>query len=349
MVEIVKDSVFFFIPGFLGSELHGKKGKEDEYIWGSNGARNLNMMVLSPEKLTLNKINNNVVVGPVLRSVSGLFKDKIVYGDLIDFLCSKEGLWLMLGDNFFVFPYDWREDIFISAENFCEYILSVVKDKKEKNIIIISHSLGGLITRVMISKNHQILNNIVKHIQIASPVDGSAVAYKALRGFPDLNMTIPNCLISTTQKLPRRQKNKIKNIFQGFYSVFQSLPPEEEKILLNDNYSNSALDKSVWKNKDRYIDLAKKARTIISNNDHAIDTVCIYSAKYSTDSSYYVSKRYKINAINVKNGDNTVLSNSACAYSEFDNCCEIDNGDCDHVSICSNPDLFNKILEVCNG
>jgi pimeloyl-ACP methyl ester carboxylesterase len=91
----------------------------------------------------------------------------------------RDGLGLIEGKTFFPFAYDWRADNRSSADSLERFIRQVIKDKRLR---FIAHSMGGIVTRLMLKKHKDLLVRTDVLFQVASPIGGSAVAFAALNG-----------------------------------------------------------------------------------------------------------------------------------------------------------------------
>ncbi len=87
---------------------------------------------------------SNITIVPGLIKLDG-------YSIISQFLQDNQGL--VIGRNYFEFPYDWRRDNRVSARklaSFCdEKLASWRKDcgNREAKVILIAHSMGGLVSR----------------------------------------------------------------------------------------------------------------------------------------------------------------------------------------------------------
>lgn len=123
-----------FVPGLMGSELW----LGDERVWP-----NVKTMLSNPEiymypsevQLEPRAIVDEVVIVPNL-----IKQDQ--YNRLGDYLVDE--LKYRRGEDFFEFPYDWRQDVRISAGQLGNMIESISRDQP---IVIIGHSLGTYLTR----------------------------------------------------------------------------------------------------------------------------------------------------------------------------------------------------------
>jgi len=80
--------------------------------------------------------------------------------------------------NFFLFPYDWRQSIEKTSNDFNSYLQEKIwNNEPDKKINIIGHSLGGLVARIFTQKNKDRINQI---ISVGSPHKGVVQVYKPL-------------------------------------------------------------------------------------------------------------------------------------------------------------------------
>lgn len=130
-----------------------------------------------------------------------------------------------VADTYNEFVYDWRKNNLDHLEDFYN-ILSEVADE----IIIVAHSMGGLISKLMLNKyaGSEKVQKVTKLITLGTPWKGSIDAYKTLifgKQVPDF---IPFALF----------KEEAKKIVKYFPSVYQLLPSNEYFSLAKDSVGN---------------------------------------------------------------------------------------------------------------
>lgn len=126
-----------FVPGLMGSELW----MGNERVWPNVKTIFTNPEIYSyPSKVPLEprKIVDEIVIVPN-------FIKQDQYNRLGDYLV--EELNYQRGVDFFEFPYDWRQDVRISARQLSQLIDRL---PTKQPIIIIAHSLGTMVTRYYI-------------------------------------------------------------------------------------------------------------------------------------------------------------------------------------------------------
>ena len=147
-----------FIPGITGSVLSDAEGN---VIWGDLGSlrsSNFHQMNLLPTTGTPVALN----ASDVLREVPLLFGTIEVglYSGIIDFLAGKKTFRERIsgapykggyteGKDLFIFAYDWRRSNFATALALDAFITKHVPNGE---FDLIAHSMGGLVTRIMISQ-----------------------------------------------------------------------------------------------------------------------------------------------------------------------------------------------------
>jgi hypothetical protein len=169
--------LFIVVPGILGSKL--KKGKD--FIWG-------NLNGVTRDALVLNDASPSEVIPEFLDrfSIRNLFHID-VYGTLRDDLRFTDSpRW------YDEFPYDWRDDIRVSARHLHEHLLKTQEAMKNRDVIFIAHSMGGLVVRSWYdlyyrNENHRAEYGFLRQPQIiflGVPQNGSAAALlRLIHGF----------------------------------------------------------------------------------------------------------------------------------------------------------------------
>lgn len=146
-----------FVPGIVGSVLSDSDG---EIVWGNlaslRGSR-FERLNLLPE----NGEAERLVASDILRAIPLVFGafEIGLYGDLVEFLTGEEGRLAsravsgqvgeyVEGETLFVFPYDWRRSNFANARALNDFIEDNIPSGEYD---LIAHSMGGLVTRIMLS------------------------------------------------------------------------------------------------------------------------------------------------------------------------------------------------------
>ncbi|WP_434683174.1 lipase/acyltransferase domain-containing protein [Bacillus sp. PM5] len=177
-----------FIPGIMGSVLTEDRGAK---IW----PRFLPFPGFYEKKLSMEQEVNIVPIELV----------KQVYGNLKSELEGFE-------ENFEVFPYDWRKNNIKQLELLEEYI-----DLSADEVILVAHSMGGLIAKLFINKykGTELGNKVKKLITLGTPWLGAADAYKTIKYGKSLFWGLV------------LRDEDAKSISPTFPSIYQLLPNEQ--------------------------------------------------------------------------------------------------------------------------
>jgi len=132
-----EDRKLVFVPGIVGSIL---STPDEEVVWGNVSSirgsqfQRMNLLPASgaPEELVANDVLRDIPL------VFGAFEVGL-YGDMINFLTGKTSFFdsrtsrammgdFVEGDDFFVFPYDWRRSNFANAVALHDFIETNIPD-----------------------------------------------------------------------------------------------------------------------------------------------------------------------------------------------------------------------------
>ena len=131
----VKKAPLIFVPGIMGSRLF-KKGSS-EPIWPAMGwwdkghfkPKSLRDLTSITDKET----SQNEPLFP------------LVYSELLRYL---ENMGYILGQNFWVFPYDWTQSNRKSGRRLEQFIQDILSTHPQwRQVDVVNHSMGGLVTR----------------------------------------------------------------------------------------------------------------------------------------------------------------------------------------------------------
>jgi hypothetical protein len=131
----VKQVPLIFVPGIMGSSLF-KKGS-GEPIWPAAGwwdkgrfrITSLRAITSTPDRET----SQNEPLFP------------LVYSEMLRYF---ENMGYILGQNFWIFPYDWTQSNRRSGQKLEQFIQDILSTHPQwHQVDIVSHSMGGLVTR----------------------------------------------------------------------------------------------------------------------------------------------------------------------------------------------------------
>jgi pimeloyl-ACP methyl ester carboxylesterase len=334
-----------FVPGIMGSSLYLKKAKQE--VWGENIGITIHSLRKHPEKLNA----NDTYAGEVIRSMNFLNTVEIqeVYAPLIDFC--RNNLGLRVGDQFNAFAYNWLVDNTLTAKALAEDIKRL-DDKNNYRLCLIAHSMGGIVSRLMLLENPEIAERTKLFFQIATPVTGAAKAYDAIKRSRFLLLFEPHFdkFRLLLEEALRGDVQRLKKTLERCHSLYQLLPPQDV-ISLYDVYGTgySALDPMVWAEGLReYFEKAQQVHDKLKSQALSINIKCIYSDHDKTPIHYLVKAPTDPQKFEVIQqmpslilGDNTVTCASAIAYSEEPEL--VHNPPADHLGLCHNPEVHARL------
>jgi len=204
--------VVVIVPGIMGSELWN----DDECIWAD--IRRLMWGGLG--KLDID--------------IDGVLPKHIMpksYARIVDYLKESHDV--------FTFPYDWRKPLHTQVPLFAKVLkkIHVQQRAKEQPIRILAHSMGGLLTRLLISKNRTLWNDIIQHpgarfIMLGTPNNGS--------------YSIPRMLLGQDKLVKKLALIDLKNSIRELLDIVRKFPGVLELLPDFGSPSLNLFDKSTW-------------------------------------------------------------------------------------------------------
>jgi len=212
------------VPGILGSSLAIEKDPEFFGIWP-----------LTPSWVPLDDFLGDLLsdLGTNIREKSMDEKVSVVttgilpgaYDGIISAIIKKWGY--KIGNNFWTFPYDWRQSNDISGQMLAEFI----KSKNLDSVDIICHSMGGFVTRAAYKQGAP----IKRTAYIASPHFGNPLSYFELNpeirnvGFFDFYEK--GSMTDQVRHIIPDFEEKINNLYRKWPSAYELMPDD---IYLNE-------------------------------------------------------------------------------------------------------------------
>jgi len=246
--------VLVFIPAYEGSKLFdpdlAAKGDDPPCVWGGIDAiRDSNLYLAL-------RMPNPLVAGPML--TAGPID---VYSRFVTSLTQEQTTpgfhRYTLGSDFFIFSYDWRQEIAtVSAPQLGTALEKYARIHAEKTgvaaddteFILVAHSMGGLVARTFLSENPQWASRIASMVLVGVPNLGSVKAIKTLVVGPGgLKENATGFPASLLNLLPNNvDANVTKLVAVTRPSLYELLPfddPHWECVAANFSRTNiSALD-----------------------------------------------------------------------------------------------------------
>ncbi|HET9587352.1 MAG TPA: CHAT domain-containing protein [Anaerolineales bacterium] len=200
--------VVYVLPGIMGTHL----SEGETRIW-------LHLLELARGKILNLQISNRNIRPHSLVAMS--------YGNLVDYLSATHEV--------IPFPYDWRPSILEEAERFGKVLEAKLEETKQP-IRIVAHSMGGLVTRAMISLRPDIWEKICER-------DGSRFL---MLGTPNLGAhKILRLILGQEKTLRTLAMLDIKNSALRLLEVIIRFPGVLQILPMDDPLWNF-LDENTW-------------------------------------------------------------------------------------------------------
>ncbi len=347
------------IPGILGTEMT----IGDDKVWP-----NLPKMVLDPADkfmddlaLDSNGVPKNSAVNPgdVLGDINYVFGDFDYSTSLIKNLQSDG---YAIGQNLFIFSYDWRLSVQDNSARLKDYLSTVLKQTGAAKINFLAHSLGGLILKQYLETG-DVAATVDNVIFAGVPNLGTPLAAKILL-FGD-NLSIPLISSDELQKLSHDMPSiydllpsqDYYKVMPGFYDDLTNnskgiLNYPESKNLLLDNGENAALITAAEQlHTDAFdnFDFSTQPYHVynfISCGNYTVKTISkMYQGTPTFGQKITRDTKYRIYA---DSGDGTVILGSAEHLKVAPNQRYFFRG-IDHAHILSNPDVQSGIISIFDG
>jgi len=221
-----------------------------------------------------------------------------------------------LGNDMFVYHYDWRKNIGVNAENFEKYVNDKIlaSHTDTGKVILIGHSMGGLIARDYVQRTKG--GKTDKLITVGSPHRGSAKSYLIWEG-ADLGV-FPTAVSLGMRVFLEANKKK----FGSEVETIQGMVPSGLDLLPIDNFlrkkngSEIPISKMYWQNyylKNLEIglpDILSRFWTISGTGLDTLETMTVVEADWYDK----LTKKWKdgkpVEYLDA-DGDETVLTSSS--------------------------------------
>jgi pimeloyl-ACP methyl ester carboxylesterase len=225
--------VLVFIPAYEGSKLYDPtlNEKDDDLpcVWGSIDSIRSSKLYLSlrmPNPLDPKPL---ISAGPI-----------DVYGDFVDGVTGEEDQAhgfhpYTQGADFFIFAYDWRQEIAsVTAPRFAQALDEYAKIHEQKTgipakdtkFIIVGHSMGGLVARTFLGEHPEGADRISAMYLVGTPNLGSVKAIKTLvvgpGGLKENAITFPASLLNFLPNSVNANLTKLVAITRP--SLYELLP-----------------------------------------------------------------------------------------------------------------------------
>jgi len=195
-----KAPTVYVLPGLLGSKLGVTRNQQSALYW-------LDPTTLVPGKLTELAIGKRRALRAQGVMLPGYIKLKLMLE--------------IAGFKTVFYPYDWRR----SARDLGTQLAEVLADERAKDIMIVCHSMGGLVARVALKQLSGA--KVSRVVQLGTPNLGSFGLVQALRAsYPTVRKLGAVDLLHSAEHLSRQ-------VFHSFYSLHEMLPHPSQTPGLN--------------------------------------------------------------------------------------------------------------------
>jgi len=204
-----------FLPGVAGTQLWTRSSllQPEMELWPvPHVDADMTRMLLDEDGVP---IDSDVIPKDIIRSTISrgrpLHNQMGIYHGLMECIQSMEfddGTSYIEGENLFAWGYDWRMDNVAQLANLDRYVNSIRVKTNSKKVILVGHSMGGLISRAYAVKHPGKVDTV---ISIGSPYAGSPKPFYGL-------------LMGYTFGNPLAKRSVMKNLLQNAPSAYQLLP-----------------------------------------------------------------------------------------------------------------------------
>jgi predicted alpha/beta-hydrolase family hydrolase len=230
--------VLVFLPAYEGSMLYDphleKKGGEAPCVWGTLGAirsSDLYLALRMPNPLVARPMIDAGPIDVYGRFISAMTEEQ---DDESDFHPYTQGA------DFFIFAYDWRQEIAtVTAPLLGQELEKYARIHEEKTgipaqetrFILVGHSMGGMVARTFLSENPQWADRISALYLVGAPNLGSVKAIKTLiigpGGLKENALSFPTSLLNL---LPNNvDANVTKLVAISRPSLYELLPFDDPR------------------------------------------------------------------------------------------------------------------------
>jgi hypothetical protein len=319
--EHVQSRIAVLIPGIMGSTLT-YQGKP---LWTENIRENYAMI----------RRNSSLLRWTGERADAQLWKTVYLFGFPVAQLWAKTLSYLAgrktLIPTVVECGYDWRMSLQDSCKDVLKHVeqqigrkLDVPAATNDQRLVVITHSMGGLLIRVAIGSGRLHLSQVDRVIHFAPPLLGAPVAFRSLVAsatLPFLNELMSFGRFKNYDKFLKM----VYETFRTFPSLYELLPPVQVPFIRDSSYrrtnplSESYLNPTMSTHAiNTHAILAKADQDLYQanarvfsifsefNSDHTTDLEYRAQAVSAPESSYRILERWES-----AYGDGTVLAESA--------------------------------------
>jgi pimeloyl-ACP methyl ester carboxylesterase len=131
-----------------------------------------------------------------------------------------------LGEDFFLFPYDWRKDISLTTPLLDQKVDEIKAQTGSQKVDIVAHSMGGLVARNYISDSSR-AQNVRKLFTLGTPHLGSVDSLKKLKFGGCITQGFWNDFEEWTKACVGMSPSEVKDVLQNMTSGYELIPSRE--------------------------------------------------------------------------------------------------------------------------
>ena len=355
--------IVVLVPGFLGSSLwYQMDDRTKKFFWTDDMLQNYKLLRKNPDLLTykfpthsafIEEIYTNNV--PFIRH-AGKVK---IWNKMLEMLRSRDDI----SEDFILrFSYDWRKCIISSALSLGGFLEKKLEDLLEMKcklcnppdgvptrLVLIGHSMGGLLIRACIAEKLVHPAWLDKVFFIGSPLQGAPSTIRNI--YDKVRLPLINIWLGYNRVHADDYIAAFRKCLQSFDSVFQMLPHDGcSYIHLEDRPIGNLLDDNILG--DDHIDKIRNVHEKIRLGgrilaDAKVPNYAIHTARSEIDPTELLYK-VRMNGdqyddvvllSDTHQGDGTVPAWSAVAGADH----VIPFQDIEHAKMCSNQEIVDSV------
>ncbi|MDO4977504.1 MAG: DUF6273 domain-containing protein [Eubacteriales bacterium] len=264
------------------------------------------------------------------------------------------------------FAYDWRMSVNLASQK----LESFISDQGYKDVILVCHSMGGLVASSYINRSTANKEKVDKLITIGTPYWGAPKALHVLETgemMKDFNnssfmSTFKNKMVTreffkmASHNLPTVYELMPNTEYMNNYAVAKLYRGSSKKASLSNGFTTLNVDEIKDKimkshhNLDLYNSALNVTKQFTDNRAlNSVDSYVIYSGTLLTIGAVIYDDFMKCKDIEITVGDGTVpLYSARAGFNTSANSKEyaVESGEHDHSSLAANPESIKIVKEI---
>ena len=172
--------VVVFVPGVMGTRLSltGLNWDPDAGPWGTMFAKRWGYATLAQKRAALSSDTSDDVVMDRLAKHGTKSVASDFYANFLKKLAKQT--FASANTPVYAVGYDWRIPIVDSGATVWNRIAQIMNYEKAKRVVLVTHSMGGLVTRAMLKDNATAQKSVAGVIHVVQPTVGAVALYRRL-------------------------------------------------------------------------------------------------------------------------------------------------------------------------